>query len=195
MARRTKAIEPVAAKAAVPFHHGRLADAAVDVAFDLICRHGADHLTLRAVALNCGVDHTALYRHFEGKSALLTVVVARGFALLLQQLEPHQTRVSFLDGYVQFALDKPKLYAAMFSAEMRPHYQCEPLAGCIQTLTCLAVERIRGTDRAVAISVQDRDAVLRDWALVHGLVDLWTRGVLRARTAGAARAYIRRLMD
>jgi AcrR family transcriptional regulator len=194
MARRTKAVGTTGSPPAL-FHHGRLAEAAVDAAFKLVRSEGADRLTLRVVALACNVDHTALYRHFSNKSELLTAVVARGFELLLRRLEPNKARASFLAGYAQFALEEPRLYAAMFSAEMRPNYQRDPLAPHILALTRLAIECTRGKGRVLAISHGDRDSVLRDWALVHGLVDLWTRGLLRAKSTAEALTYIRRLLD
>jgi AcrR family transcriptional regulator len=194
MARRTKAVDTPGAPPAV-FHHGRLAEAAVDAAFNLVRSDGADRFTLRQVALACHVDHTALYRHFSNKSELLTAVVARGFELLLRRLELHKSRTSFLAGYAQFALEEPRLYAAMFSAEMRPNYQRDPIAPNILALTRLAVECTCGRRPVVAITIGDRDSVLRDWALVHGLVDLWTRGLLRAKSAAEALTYIRRLLD
>jgi AcrR family transcriptional regulator len=190
MARRSKTLGP-SSKTVEAFH---LEGAAAHAAYELVRAEGVDALTLRAVAQTCKVDHTALYRHFTDKNALLLAVVGRAFAELIEALREGATRRAFLVAYARFAVEEHHLYAAMFSEQMRANYAAEPLTAHIGELTRLAVERVQGRAPGATISVRDRDAVLRDWALVHGLVDLWRRGLLRAATPNAAIAYIAKLI-
>ncbi len=76
----------VAAVGGVPrklhYHHGDLRRALVEAALRLIGERGPREFTLREVARCVGVTHTALYRHFPDKAALLAVVAEEGFRML-----------------------------------------------------------------------------------------------------------------
>src|SRR5882757_3581835 len=61
------------------YHHGDLERALVDTAVQMIQKDGVQALTLRGVGAKLGVSRTALYRHFDGKEALLARVAAEGF--------------------------------------------------------------------------------------------------------------------
>src|SRR5687768_7465252 len=64
------------------YHHGDLQHALKQAALRRIQTHGVQALTLRAVGEDLGVSRTALYRHFQDKSALLASVASEGFRLL-----------------------------------------------------------------------------------------------------------------
>ncbi|CAM2011442.1 WHG domain-containing protein [Acanthopleuribacter pedis] len=66
------------------YHHGDLRAALLDAAETLLAEKGAAGLSLRAAAKRAGVSHTAPYRHFPNKAALLTAVAARGFVALAE---------------------------------------------------------------------------------------------------------------
>src|SRR5690606_33488128 len=52
-----------------------------------IRKRGVDALTLRDIGTQLGVSRTAIYRHFEDKSALLARVALEGFRMFRQALE------------------------------------------------------------------------------------------------------------
>lgn len=103
------------------YHHGDLRRALLDAALDLL-RRGED-VGLREVARRAGVSHTAPYRHFADKNALLAVVAEEGFLALTASLraatekagrDPLDRYYAAAMGYVRFAVDHPAHYRVMF---------------------------------------------------------------------------------
>ncbi len=62
------------------FHHGDLREALLLAAERLVDDEGHHEVTLRRLAHSLGVTQPAVYRHFDGKDALLAAVGARGYA-------------------------------------------------------------------------------------------------------------------
>jgi AcrR family transcriptional regulator len=68
------------------YHHGDLRNALVASAVRLIETSGTSSFSLREAAREVGVSANAAYRHFDGKSALMTAVAAFGFRQLATQM-------------------------------------------------------------------------------------------------------------
>ncbi|MBF5044989.1 TetR/AcrR family transcriptional regulator [Aggregicoccus sp. 17bor-14] len=166
---------------------------------------GAEALTMRAVAERVGVTATALYRHFEGKEALLEAVMREGHALfgsyLYRSLEvrggPWERLQDSGERYLEFALQQPEAYRTLF---MQPAQPCEPgerePPGGAATFRFL-VDRVRECMDAGLLREDGPDAVaLAIWAHVHGLVSLHLSGALGVEEPAfreAYRASVRRL--
>jgi AcrR family transcriptional regulator len=137
---------------------------------------------MRALAQRTGVSHTAPYRHFADKSALLAAVAEKGFNLLLQRL--HEVEQGEDDNYlavfqemgvayVLFAVEHPTHYQLMFSGdntwkEMYPAFQAA--GNAVFDLLMGSIERCQ---RQNLIKPGDpRDLAHVVWALVHGLSTL-----------------------
>jgi AcrR family transcriptional regulator len=105
-----------------------LRDLLVDEALAVVERSGVDSLSATAVSLAVGASNAASYSHFrDGATELLAAVAARGFDQLTSALgdpsstEPAEERVRQLfHRYVQFGLEHPHLYRAMFSPRLAP---------------------------------------------------------------------------
>src|SRR5689334_9318570 len=70
-----------------PYHHGDLRRALLDGVLELVAERGhAAGITLREVARRVGVSHSAPYRHFEDKEALLAALASEGFTKLSSAL-------------------------------------------------------------------------------------------------------------
>src|ERR1700760_4766782 len=61
-----------------PYHHGALRSALVEASIALARAGGPDRIVLREAARAAGVSHSAAYRHFADRDALLAEV--SGFA-------------------------------------------------------------------------------------------------------------------
>ncbi|MEH6590726.1 MAG: TetR/AcrR family transcriptional regulator [Halioglobus sp.] len=109
------------------YHHGDLRAALLDAALGIINEKGPQHLTIREVARNAGVSHTAPYRHFANKDDLIVAVVKQGFDLMSQTMnaekaaaEPDPLSQFAAAGmsYIDFALNNPAYYRIMYSGDL-----------------------------------------------------------------------------
>jgi AcrR family transcriptional regulator len=105
------------------YHHGDLQQALVATALQVIAREGLEGLTLRRVGAQVGVSRSALYRHFDDKTALLARIAADGFRLLADTLirvrenaasGARDTLEVMAAAHVHFARANPSYYVTMF---------------------------------------------------------------------------------
>jgi AcrR family transcriptional regulator len=87
----------------------------------LVQREGADAVTMRRVAKSVGITPMALYRHFSDRDGLLNALADAGFEELTARLaqaslptQPEQRLTKILDVFLDFALEKPRLFELMF---------------------------------------------------------------------------------
>lgn len=89
-------------------------EAAISAAIARFHQHGYDDVSMETIGADVGVAASALYRHFSGKSALLTAAVDRTAAFVEQTLDEHAGLHSpaddpavvlsdLLDGYAHIA--------------------------------------------------------------------------------------------
>lgn len=147
------------------YHHGDLRAAVLSAAWKLIQKEGVGGLSVREAARRAGVSHSAPYRHFADRDALLTALVAEGFELLMKALENRAGR-ELGEAYVGFALEHPERFRLMFSggrarADLLAHF-AKPFAHL-------------GADAAAAGAAA--------WSLVHGLASLVLEGQLESTDA------------
>ena len=126
----------------------------------MIEKEGLGGLSVREAARRAGVSHSAPYRHFADREALLEALVAEGFGWLKQALENRAGR-ELGEAYVAFALAHPERFRLMF-AGARTNADLE--AQFAQSFAHL------GADAAVAGAAA--------WSLVHGLALLILAGRL-----------------
>lgn len=162
------------------YHHGDLRRAVLDRAVQVIASEGADALSLRALAADLGVSHTAPRHHFASRQGLLTAVAVEGFVELRSRLaEIRDSGGSFRDigvGYVQFALDRPAHFSVMFSPALLDPADPE-LDAAREAAFGLLREGVDGLPSPAA--QQDAAAaIIASWSLVHGLATLALSGNL-----------------
>ncbi|OBB25339.1 TetR family transcriptional regulator [Mycolicibacterium peregrinum] len=174
------------------YHHGDLPSALVQAALELLEEGGATELSLRAAARRAGVSTAAPYRHFADRDALLSAVAAVGYRDLAAQLAAANPSPKTTDdladiaiAYVNFALQRPGLFRAMF-AEPRDPTSPERVA---------AVEAISEYLRSIvrqALPTSDPDAMANAvWALVHGLAFLHLDGKFDASSPETVATTVR----
>lgn len=113
----------------------------VEEALAVVEARGADSLSATAVSLAVGASNAASYSHFpDGATELLAAVAARGFDQLAAALggssasQPAEERIrNLFHQYVQFGLEHPHLYRAMFSSRLAPKLAAVNVSG-VQTL-------------------------------------------------------------
>ena len=105
------------------YHHGDLRDALISAGIDIITEKGVHNLSIRYAAKKIGVSHTAPYRHFKNKEALLVAVAIKGFGILSDALDkaiskyPSERRSQIIEAgwaYIKFAVNNSDYYRIMF---------------------------------------------------------------------------------
>jgi AcrR family transcriptional regulator len=107
------------------YHHGDLRAAVLKAAASEIERRGFEALSLRELASLIGVAHSAPYRHFADRDALLAALAAQGFTELLQRYEgsarektPGARLRACGRAYLELAADRPQLFRLMFASDL-----------------------------------------------------------------------------
>ncbi len=109
------------------YHHGNLKESLIHTALDMVDKEGLEAITLRELANRLGTSRSAIYRHFEGKEALMKQVILAGFDRLDAAIEPYfnNKESPLLErfhamgiSYVTFATENPNLYRLLFGPVM-----------------------------------------------------------------------------
>ena len=69
------------------YHHGDLREALLKAALGRLEEERASEISLRKLAGQLGVDHTAVYRHFKNRDALLAAMIEVGYRELNGAME------------------------------------------------------------------------------------------------------------
>src|SRR5258707_1261463 len=98
-----------------PYHHGSLPDALLQAAEIVLRRDGLRGLTLRAIAREAGVSHTAPKHHFGDMAGVLSELAATGHRRLAAEMAGHARgqeagrprRHATAPGYIDLPFRKP----------------------------------------------------------------------------------------
>lgn len=182
------------------YHHGNLPEEALKAAETLIDEHGAEGVTLRALGAALGVSHRALYRHFADLNALLDAVAVRVMHAMnaamadasnaIADTQPEARVDAAMDAYIRFAFTRPLAYSHAMRAGIAKSSASSALRDAGRTFG-------KSFTLLFAAAFPDEkpanEAAITIWGTVHGLVDLYLGGTLRAENREVARAYILRL--
>jgi AcrR family transcriptional regulator len=172
------------------YHHGDLRSALLKAALTLLETKGAKSLSLREVAREAGVSHTAPYRHFTDKAALLAAVAEEGFiefgqylkeAVERSQADPIASLQATGVAYIRYALDHPTHFDVMFSTHTVGLAENCRLQSIAQGTFEILVGIITAGQAARVMKAGDPQAIATErWAIVHGLAMLLLNEMLPA---------------
>ncbi len=168
------------------YHHGNLRQALVEATLELIEQKGPLGFTLAEAARLAGVSAAAPYRHFKNREDLIAEVARQGFEKFGDRLEK-----AYDDGrptplaafgalgqiYLDFARGNPGSYVAMFESgvDIGADPELALIAQRAMSVLVRAAERLSAhlpaSERPPATMVANHI-----WALLHGVVELFTRG-------------------
>ena len=163
-------------------------DAILAAACDLYLRTGLDGFSMRKLAKEVGVTAPALYRHYDGREAVLADVVREAHRAFLSYIyralegsTPLERFQRAGEGYLDFALEHPRWYAIMFSGPERLGMEVMPedieAQGC--AIHQFWIDRVGECMRAGILPEGDPlDVSLTMWAHAHGMVQLFHQGRL-----------------
>ncbi len=169
------------------YHHGNLRQALVEAGLFLLARDGHSDFSLREAARLAGVTVNASYRHFADKDGLLAAISAAGFRELGDRLrlgaargDSHETRLlEAAYEYVAFAREQPALFRLMFGRFGVSGHGPE-LDTATRHANAVLREGVAALLGAEAASAAVDIAVLKAWALVHGVSHLVIDGQIDA---------------
>ena len=165
------------------YHHGNLAESLLDAVDELASQFGLEAVTLRGCAKLAGVAPSSAFRHYADKRALITSFAARALNSLSEYMRAAAERAQREEAdpfravglaYIEFALDKPAFFRAMWYEE--GIYSNDPLY--LEAARKLGDHLRRGfadtlpDDDDAAFSPQE----LLAWSAVHGLASLFIDG-------------------
>jgi AcrR family transcriptional regulator len=163
------------------YHHGDLRRALMDAALGVLAEGAGWQFTLREIARRAGVSHSAAYKHFPDKAALLSELAAIGFERMRADLLASQpgaseaSRELFFDlarAYVGFGIANRNLYRLMFSTDARQIANTRRDDRGEAALDVL-IEFIEAGQRSASLRAGDsRELAGAGWAHLHGLTML-----------------------
>ena len=167
----------------------------VSAARDVFLEAGPGSFSLREVARRVGVSAAAVYRHFDGKDALLFAACTQGFQVFssylvraLAEATPLDRLLTTGDLYRLFAQENPLDYRFIFMSQAEtispPAVKATaPATSALpqDTTFRFLVDRVREcmAEEVLALDEPERVAVVI-WAHVHGVVSLRLSGHLGA---------------
>lgn len=161
------------------YHHGNLKEELIKKGIELINEVGEENLSLRKLAVICGVSNAAPYTHFKSKDELLKGMSL--YILNLLKLELENTRKKYKNKenllvmlgktYVIFFLKNPKYYYFLSS---RKDIEIDlSLKIDNNNITALDILKEEAIDKFSKLDISNEDIqnkILAMWSLVAGLV-------------------------
>lgn len=163
------------------YHHGDLRRALLDEAEIMAEASGVETITLRALARQIGVSHSAPVHHFATRQGLLTALALRGFEQLLEAVSEHAADIYDMGvAYVAWAIEHPGLYTVMWQPRLLDNTNAQLRAARQLTWDALF-------DALASRSSQADEAAIRidayaAFSIVHGLSGLWIQQALSIPT-------------
>src|SRR6516225_10185070 len=117
-----------------PYHHGALRSALIEASIALAREGGPDRVVLREAARAAGVSHSAAYRHFADREALLAEVSRFARSELAAEMhrrvnrtkDPRRRLRAVGTAYIDFALTEPGLVRTAFTSHPATQSTIEP---------------------------------------------------------------------
>jgi len=165
------------------YHHGNLAESLLDAVDEIASQFGLEAVTLRACAKLVGVSPSSAFRHYADKRALFTAFATRALLQLSDAMGTAKKNAERDDAepfecvglaYVEFAIDKPAFFRAMWREEAI-YTDDENYKAAASALS-------RHLTGGFADTIEDADPdnfspqELLAWSSVHGLANLLVDG-------------------
>lgn len=151
----------------------------------LLDRQGAEAVTMRRVAKAVSITPMALYRHFADRDGLLNALADAGFVELAaraeqaaMQAEPEEQLRKILDVFLDFGLEKPRLFELMF---LKPRggarqFPGDFRAGRSPTARFVAAALEAGMEQGIFRRGDVWEVTFGTGALLQGMVMLYVGG-------------------
>lgn len=161
------------------YHHGNLRRALIETGIEIISQEGEEKLSLRKVAMKCGVSNAAPYAHFRNKNEFIIAIQQHIMELFAATLK--KTVKEYADdpvmlpmlgkSYIMFFYQNPLYYDFLFS---RKNISIELSLNNFnetdnQPLAILQKTAVSIFQKAGLPEEMIQKKIIAMWALVHGL--------------------------
>lgn len=159
-------------------------------ACELYLSEGLEGFSMRKLADRVGVTAPALYRHYEGKDALLLDVVTEAYQMLARELYTALEAATPLerfrragDAYLDFAIEQPRMYEVLYAyPEFLGMVELpEETAAHACAIHQFWNDRVRECQEAGLLSsgFTPEEIGTTLWGHAHGLLSLYLRGMIQ----------------
>lgn len=164
-----------------------LRQAIIQASVELGSQMGEEGLTMRGIASRLGISATALYQHFDSKTAILREIRLFGHELgereVLEPLssisDPLARIRAFAVGYIRFARTHPWLYTVLMECEQIDYetLNADERGHFLRPLETVRRWLREGRERgAIAAEIDPDMTSLRVVATLHGLCSMLNSG-------------------
>jgi len=168
------------------YHHGDLKNALIEAGIEILAREGVEGLSLRKVASQAGVSHSAPYAHFADKQALIAAISTEGNILVNERLEsiqaeyadnPRQALIETCWAYLSFAMEKPAHFKVTFSGVVEKEDEYPALVEITTRNNAAVAKATARCQQAGCLAPGPADLMgVSIWSAVHGLACLLLEG-------------------
>jgi len=169
------------------YHHGNLRTELINSALSIVDNDGVEGVSIRKVARELGVAHSAPVNHFRDKKALLTALATKVFSdiaqTLRQQLLDSEASIAqkvhiISNTLVSFGLEQPHRYRLLWRGDCLDNDNAELNDAMNSIYDQLIAALSENHDQAIQ-SVESQAIAL--WSLLHGYVTMRLDGILVAK--------------
>lgn len=168
------------------YHHGDLKNSLIEAGIELINKEGDKGFSMRRIAAICGVSHTAPYSHFKDKEELLEAMQIHVTKAFTQEMEEAIAEAEDIDDptliinmgkrYVMFFVRNPQYYEFLFT---QPCMKVDLDMNHEESDNFPPFELLRKNSSRILkkmgmTEAQIKDAIIKQWAMVHGLAGIAT---------------------
>ncbi len=161
----------------------------ISAALDLISEKGIKGLTLREIARRANVSHSAPYRHFKDKEAILHAVAKEGFDMLVTETRkrfemfPDDPLARYLESgmaYIDFAISHQSHFRVMFGlGENRSSAPPDLKAASKSSFMILFDSIVKCQEEKLVKPGDPMEMATASWSIVHGYSMLFIEGYMK----------------
>jgi AcrR family transcriptional regulator len=163
-------------------------DKILTCACDLYLDQGLDGFSMRKLAREVGITAPAIYRHYDGREAVLADVLREAHRVFSRYLygalgapTPLERFLGAGEGYLNFFFDHPRWYGIMHTAP--EHLGMESLPDDIESMQAAIhqfwIDRVRECMDAGILKDGDPEMTsITMWAHAHGMIQLYHEGCM-----------------
>jgi AcrR family transcriptional regulator len=170
------------------YHHGDLKNALIKAGIKILADDGIKGFSLRKVARQAGVTHSAPYAHFTDKQALIAAISTDGYKKVYSRIrqvmetypnDPLRQLIETAWTYVQFGFEEPDHFKITFSGAVEREIEYPALVEISEKTFNEIRQLVTRNQAAGLIDPGEPDlAAITLWGMVHGFINLIQEGMI-----------------